>query len=156
MNKIRLKNNNKGVTLIELIIVIGIFALILTIAGSGFLLGLNSFSFVAGEVYDHQNLNLATTSIIREARVASLIEMDDSDANVVSLTITRSNNTQVKFEYVISEEVLYKNGFTFTTGITEFTAVLSDLDNDATDDLLVIHMAGLDDTNAVNTSVRSR
>ena len=53
-------------------------------------------------------------------------------------------------------EVLYKNGFAFTTGITEFTAVLSDLDNDATDDLLVIHMAGLDDTNAVNTSVRLR
>lgn len=156
MNNYKQKNSTKGVTLIELMIVIGLFAVILTIAGSGFVLGLKSFNYVENEIYDHQNLNLAATSLIREARVATLLDLDNTVPGTVKLTITRSNNTQVVFQYLAIEQKLYKDTYPFVTGLTQFEIQLSDLDNDGIDDVLILTMTGLDETNMIKTNVRLR
>lgn len=156
MNKSEFVNNNRGVTLIEFIIVIGLFAVILTIAGSGFVLGLNAFNFVENEVYDHQNLNFAATSLIMEARVATSIDVNITNPNIVLITILRSNDTQVLYRYVISEEILYKDDYPLVTGLTAFEAYLTDLDNDGSDDLLVLNMMALDESNVIRTNVRLR
>lgn len=156
MNKREFANNNRGVTLIELIIVIGLFAVILTIAGSGFVLGLNAFNFVENEVYDHQNLNYAATSLIMEARVATSIDVDTANPNIILITIIRSNDTQVLYRYVISEEILYKDDYPLVTGLTAFEAYFTDLDNDGSDDLLVLNMMALDESNVIRTNVRLR
>jgi prepilin-type N-terminal cleavage/methylation domain-containing protein len=111
-------NNEKGVTLIELLAALSLLSIILLLASSVQLLGLKQSSSQTSEIQNQSNVRLAMNIITREIRKAStvtFINIDDTD----------SSNDQLKINgvdiYKLENKNITKNADPLITNIQTFT-----------------------------------
>ncbi|MCM3725302.1 prepilin-type N-terminal cleavage/methylation domain-containing protein [Neobacillus cucumis] len=112
------RNNEKGVTLIELLAALSLLSIILLLASSVHLLGLKQSSSQTSEIQNQSNVRLAMNSITREIRKAStvsFINIDDTD----------SSNDQLKINgvdiYKLENKNITKNADPLIANIQTFT-----------------------------------
>lgn len=97
--------NNKGYTLIELLLVLAFLGISMLIINSLNILGLKTFNFMSYQGSLQQNLRLATNFIIKETRFAS-------DAEILNLSlselITEMEKTDNEYHYIYLENNVLK------------------------------------------------
>ncbi|MEH7118470.1 prepilin-type N-terminal cleavage/methylation domain-containing protein, partial [Neobacillus vireti] len=114
----QVRNNEKGVTLIELLAAVSLLSLILLLASSVHILGLKQSSSQTSEIQNQSNVRLAMNIITREVRKAStvsFINIDDTD----------SSNDQLKINgvdiYKLDNKNITKNANPLINNIQTFT-----------------------------------
>jgi len=97
--------NNKGYTLIELLMVLAFLGIFMLIINSLNILGLKTFNFSSYQGNIQQNLRLATNFIIKEARFASDVEILNLS---LSELITGMEKTDNEYHYIYLENNVLK------------------------------------------------
>lgn len=94
----RLKLNNKGMTLIELLIVLAIMGIILQVVYSVFFLGNKSFTISKNKGFSQQDARLVTEIVTKELRNAKKIDIDESKFNedYYTLEFEEENNRLIR------------------------------------------------------------
>lgn len=117
MNKIK---KYKGVTLVELLIVLAIFGIVLTCIFAFFIFNNKSFSIGENQSEAQYNVRLASESITRELRVADTIEILDG--------IPDTFDVYKKYIFIDDNSIkLYMGGYekVILKGTSNFTPVLT-------------------------------
>ena len=140
------RNNEKGVTLIELLAALSLLSIILLLASSVHLLGLKQSSSQTSEIQNQSNVRLAMNIITREIRKAStvsFINIDDTD----------SSNDQLKINgvdiYKLENKNITKNADPLITNIQTFTL------KKVKDDMYTITIANIPSNNLPQTTLSS-
>ncbi|MGJ7920538.1 prepilin-type N-terminal cleavage/methylation domain-containing protein [Neobacillus sp. LXY-4] len=110
-----LKKNEKGLTLLELLITLALVSMVLLMATSVHLFGQKQMNSQSNEVQNQSNVRLALNIVTKEIRKASSVSV----ANNV-LTI---NGTDV---YKLENNILKKNNQTLISNIQQFTITKTD------------------------------
>lgn len=81
-----MKNNNKGITLVELIITLGLTAVLFTLIAPLLITGVNFFGDSNNRVMDQTSLRRIMTDLSREIRDAQDVEVpEDGDGKVIEV-----------------------------------------------------------------------
>jgi len=140
------KNNEKGVTLIELLAALSLLSIILLLASSVHLLGIKQSSSQTAEINNQSNVRLAINIITREIRKAStvsFVNIDDSDITNDQLKI---NGVDV---YKLGNKNITKNADPLINNIQTFTLKI------VKDDMYTITIANIPSNNLPQTTLSS-
>ena len=140
------KNNEKGVTLIELLAALSLLSIILLLASSVHLLGIKQSSSQTAEINNQSNVRLAINIITREIRKAStvsFVNIDDSDITNDQLKI---NGVDV---YKLENKQITKNADPLINNIQTFTLKI------VKDDMYTITIANIPSNNLPQTTLSS-
>ena len=110
--------NNKGITLVEIIIVVAILGIIMTTVSSLFSFGIKSFKITSDKGFTQQNERLIVTKITNKLRTAKKIK------NVVS-----EDCKEVLSKEILKEEGVQVDSITFTGDKKNLTIKLIMKDN---------------------------
>ncbi|TWE02564.1 prepilin-type N-terminal cleavage/methylation domain-containing protein [Neobacillus bataviensis] len=139
-------NNEKGVTLIELLAALSLLSIILLLASSVQLLGLKQSSSQSSEIQNQSNVRLAMNIITREIRKAStvtFINIDDTDS---SNDLLKINGIDI---YKLENKNITKNADPLITNIQTFTL------KKIKDDMYTITIANTPSNNLPQTTLSS-
>lgn len=75
-------NNKKGVTLIELIIVLSILAVVITLGYSIFIFGIKNFTIQTANANNQSNVRYATSFISKEIRKADSVSISSNEITI--------------------------------------------------------------------------
>jgi len=140
------RNNEKGVTLIELLAAVSLLSLILLLASSVHILGLKQSSSQTTEIQNQSNVRLAMNMITREIRKASTVSflnIDDTDSSNDQLQI---NGVDV---YKLNNKSIMKNTDPLIANIQTFTL------KKVKDDMYTITIANVPANNLPQTTLSS-
>jgi prepilin-type N-terminal cleavage/methylation domain-containing protein len=140
------QNNEKGVTLIELLAALSLLSIILLLASSVHMLGIKQSSSQTAEINNQSNVRLAINIITREIRKAStvsFVNIDDSDITNDQLKI---NGVDV---YKLENKNITKNANPLINNIQTFTL------KKVKDDMYTITIANIPSNNLPQTTLSS-
>ncbi|ULT55841.1 prepilin-type N-terminal cleavage/methylation domain-containing protein [Neobacillus drentensis] len=143
---LNMQNNEKGVTLIELLAALSLLSIILLLAGSVHMLGIKQSSSQTAEINNQSNVRLAMNIITREIRKAStvsFVNIDDSDITNDQLKI---NGVDV---YKLANKNIMKNADPLINNIQTFTL------KKIKDDMYTITIANIPSNNLPQTTLTS-
>jgi prepilin-type N-terminal cleavage/methylation domain-containing protein len=93
--------NNKGFTMVELLISLGLLGLIITAAGFFYFTGVEGFNRSENQVKVQQNLRVAMNTLSSEVRRADKIHID-LDKTKIKLTV--SDGSSRSYEFISSDK----------------------------------------------------
>ncbi|MDR4948759.1 prepilin-type N-terminal cleavage/methylation domain-containing protein [Neobacillus cucumis] len=142
----KMQNNEKGVTLIELLAAISLLSVILLLASSIQMLGLKQSSSQTSDIQNQSNIRLAMNIITREIRKASTVSFVNIDDTVNTNDQLIINGVDV---YKLENNSITKNTNTLITNIQTFTI------KKVKDGMYTITIANIPSNNSPLTSLSS-
>lgn len=118
----KIKYNNKGVTLIELLIVLAIMVIILQVIYSLFFVGNKSFNTSKNKGFAQQDARIASTLINSELRTAKKISISPFKISELELE-------EKYYSLTLEDDKLFKKTFNYNGSIGEKTLLYSNLSN---------------------------
>ncbi|SNR86457.1 prepilin-type N-terminal cleavage/methylation domain-containing protein [Anaerovirgula multivorans] len=101
--------NRKGITLIELLMVLSVMSIIVVLSFSVYIFGMKSFTLQSTNVENQSNVRYATSYITKEIRKAESVEVL---GNILTI-----NGTD---EYKLVDNIIWRNSNELVTGIEHF------------------------------------
>lgn len=92
----RVKLNNKGLTLIELIITLAIASMVISLIYSIFFMGSKSFTLVKDKGYDQQQIRAASVALSKEIKFAKEISSSQTEGDYKTIEIDGNSYLLVK------------------------------------------------------------
>lgn len=142
----KMQNNEKGVTLIELLAALSLLSVILLLASSIQMLGLKQSSSQTSDIQNQSNIRLAMNIITREIRKASTVSFVNIDDTVNTNDQLIINGVDV---YKLENNSITKNTNTLITNIQTFTI------KKVKDSMYTITIANIPSNNSPLTSLSS-
>jgi prepilin-type N-terminal cleavage/methylation domain-containing protein len=131
-----IQKNEKGVTLIELLVGLALFSMVLLLANSVHLFGQKQVNHQTNEIQNQSNVRLAINIITKEIRKASTVSVTN---NILTL-----NGSDI---YKLENSVLKKNNDPLITDIQTFTI------NKTADDKIIMSIANTPSNNIPQTNL---
>lgn len=110
-----IKKNEKGITLIELLVALSLVSMVILLASSVQLFGQKQVNNQTNEIQNQSNVRLALNIITKEIRKASNVSVTN---NVLTI-----NNSDI---YKLENNILKKNSQPLITNIQSFTITKTD------------------------------
>lgn len=107
-------NNHKGFTLVELLISFALLSLVVLLVTSLHLFGQNQVVNQTNQAELQSNVRLALNTITREIRSAEISVKEEGNNTLII------DDTNI-FRFIEEEKAIYHNDQVFVTGIEEFT-----------------------------------
>ena len=136
--------NNKGVTLVELVIAMALISIVLALGYSLYYFGFNSVTDQLDMIDNQTNVRLAVKYITQELRRAQHVMIENGNVLRIRPMHTSSYN-----EFKLSVNSLLKDNTTLATGLGEFGIT-------KVDRLITISITSTEDVNGNNFNIRTQ